>query len=496
MDEHAAPVHADPEHAGDAHAAPERTAPGRPGRRAVVRALAAVLVALAAAALAWWRLGPVTRATTWAEDGGVFLREQLAYGAGGTLLRPYAGYVHLVPRLLVDLAVHRPVEQYALTLSASACAVVGVVAASIFLLSRDVVRPWPFRLVLAAVPVVLPLAPVEISGNVANLHSYAMALVPWLFSYRARTWWGAGVVAVLTLAATLTELQTVLFLPLLALAWWPARDVTGRRVVPGARDRLLALPVTVAAVLGCSLQVLAALTTERLSRPGTPSVGDVVRGYMLLPFGGLWDRDVAAVGAAVARHGWWVVLLPAAGIAVAVLAAVLVTGWRTRWTLVALLLGSAGVWAAALVANRSANGRWGSIAGPALAAIGPNRYAAAAGMLLLSAVVVAAAALAGDRWNRQGEGDPTGSRRRRPTRTGGAVRVLRVGLGWCLVALVVTTAVANAAPARTNRSDGPEWAPQVASSVGVCRADPAAVLEVRTAPWSAQVPCALVLRNR
>ncbi len=76
--------------------------------------------------------------------------------------------------------------------------------------------------------------------------------------------------------------------------------------------------------------------------------------------------------------------------------------------LVALVLGSAGVWTAALVANRSANGRWGSITGPALAAIGPNRYAAAAGMLLLSAVVVAAAALAGDRWAPTGEGDPTG----------------------------------------------------------------------------------------
>ncbi len=160
------------------------------------------------------------------------------------------------------------------------------------------------------------------------------------------------------------------------------------------------------------------------------------------------------------------------------------------------MLGSAGVWTAALVANRSANGRWGSVTGAALAAIGPNRYAAAAGMLLLSAVVVAAAALAGDRWAPRHGGDPTGRRRRRTTRTGGAVRVLRVGLGWCLVALVVTTAVANAAPARTNRSDGPEWAPQVASSVGVCRADPAAVLEVRTAPWSAQVPCALVVRDR
>ncbi len=89
----------------DEHDGPARTASRR--RRAVVQALAAVLVALAAAALAWWRLGPVTRATTWAEDGGIFLREQLAYGAGDTLLRPYAGYLHLVPRLLVDLAVHR-----------------------------------------------------------------------------------------------------------------------------------------------------------------------------------------------------------------------------------------------------------------------------------------------------------------------------------------------------------------------------------------------------
>ncbi|WIE74617.1 hypothetical protein [Curtobacterium sp. MCSS17_007] len=443
-----------------------------------------------AAGTAWWRLGPVARGTAWAEDGGLFLRERLAHGVDGTLLRAYAGYLHLVPRLVVDVAVHRPVEQYALTVSAASCVVVGVVAATVFLLSRDVLPGRPLRLLLAAVPVLLPLAPVEISGNAANLHWYALVLVPWLFAHRARSWWGATVIAAFALAATLTELQTVVFLPLLVLAWWPTAPAAPARPTGPARRvrrpaRLRALPVTVAALAGGTAQVATALTTERASERGHPAVADVVVGYLFQPVAGLWDRRVAPVGAAVAAHGGWVLVVPALAVLAVLVVAFLVAPWRARSLLVALAGGSVSVWTGALLANVSADGRWSTLDATGLAAVGPSRYAAAAGMLLLSALVLAAALLV-DR----------GAARVPGARPGGVVHVLRSAVGWCVVALVVATNVANAAPGASTRSDGPVWAPQVRDAVPECRADPTRVLEVRTAPWSAQVPCALVLRDR
>lgn len=478
----------------------------RPARRVLrllrTEALLALVVLVGAVATTWWRLGPVARGTVWAEDGGVFLRERLASGVDGTLLRPYAGYLHLVPRLVVDLAVHRPVEQYALTVTAACCVVVGVVATAVFLLSRDVVpRRW-LRVLLAAVPVVLPMAPVEIAGNAANLHWYALVLVPWLFAHRARSWPGAAVVAVLALAATLTELQSVVFLPLLVLAWQPIgpggpSSPDGGVRSSGVATRLRALPVTVAAVVGCTAQVVAALTTERASQRGHPSAADVVAGYLLQPVAGLWDRRVAPVGAAVAEHGGWVLVVPALAVLVVLVLAFLVAPWRARALLVAFAGGSVAVWTGALLANLSANGRWGTLDVAGLAAVGPSRYAAAAGMLLLSAVVLAAALLV-ERGTGQGRGTSQGrgTARSRGTRWGGTARVLRSALGWCVVALVVATSVTNAAPGASTRSDGPEWAPQVRDAEPACRTDPTRVLEVRTAPWSAQVPCALVLRDR
>ncbi len=451
--------------------------------RAAALLLGAVLVGLGAAALAWYRLGPIARGTAWAEDGGLFLRERLQYGVDGTLLRPYAGYLHLLPRLVVDLAVHRPIEQYALTVSASSCAIVGVVAGAVFLLARDLVPAWPLRLVLAAVPVVFPLAPFEISGTAANLHWYMLVLAPWLFAYRARTWAGSAVVAVLALFAVLTELQTVVFVPLLLLAWLPFRSADAR--LQGLR----ALPVTVVALAAGAAQVTVSLTTPRASRPGDPTLADVTHGYLLQPVAAMADRDIAAVGRLVAASGWWVLLVPAAAVAVLLVVALVVAAWRARVLIVALAGGSAVVWTAALVANASANAGWGTLDGAGLGALVPTRYAAASGMLLLSAVVLAAAVLADRRsWSRPVDAFAG--------RTGGAVRVTGAAVGWCVVAVVVAAAVANVAPGPSQRADGPLWAPQVASSVAGCRADPDASVSVKTAPWGAQVPCTLVLLDR
>lgn len=463
-------------------------------RSALAAVSAVVLVGVLAAVSAWVRLGPVARGTVWAEDGGLFLREHLALGPVASLFHPYAGYLHLVPRLVVDLALLFPVADYALVVSATSCLLAGAVCAAVFVLARDVVPSWPLRLVLAVVPVALPTAPWEVSGNAANLHTFALFLAPWVLAHRSRTWWGAGALGVVTVLVLATEAQAVLFLPLLVLAWLPA---PASAPVPGPRGgrRFLALPVTVAAVAAATAQVVTAFTTPRASAPGHPAASDVVAGWLLQTVGGLWDADLGAVAGAVVDHGWWVLAVPSVLVVVVVLlgcAVALRTGrGRAAVVALALALGAAVVWTAALLANRSADGRWSQVAPAALLTATPSRYAAAAGMLLTAAVVVAAAVLV-DRVV-----TPGGSGRRvavRASRPGGAAHLVGAAVGWCVVAVLVTTWVVNA-PGSAQRSTGPEWQPQFRDAVATCRADPTAVLDIRTQPWGAAVPCALVLRD-
>ncbi|MGU3410093.1 hypothetical protein ACLBWP_08305 [Microbacterium sp. M1A1_1b] len=443
--------------------------------RTLSTAIAALVVAVCAAGVAWYRLGPLTRATVWAEDGGPFFRDRVAYGAGESLFHPYAGYLHLLPRLVVDVGFVRPIEQYAVTVAATCCVVVGIVAGSVFVLARDLVPAWPLRLVLAAVPVLVPVVPYEISGNAANLHWFMLVLVPWLVSARVRTWWSSAVVALLAAAAVLTEPQTLLFLPLLAVAWWR----------PTTAERLRALPVTIVVVAAGTLQVVTALTTYRPSHPGDPTVRDVVRGYLLQPVAGAWTRGVGSVADAVGRHGWVVLAVPVAVVAVLVVAALVVGTWRARIQVLALAGGSVAVWTAGLVANVTANGGWGERAVAEFVGAEPSRYGAASAVLLTSAVVLAAAVLADARtWSL-----------RRPASRRGVVAGLAGGTAaWVAIAVVVAAAVTNVAPGVTQRSDGPAWAPQVQAGVTACRADPSGSVEVRTAPWRTAVPCALVLR--
>ena len=470
----------------------------RRGRETALAAtVTALLVGALAAATAWLRLGPVARGTVWAEDGGVFLREHLALGPVASLVHPYAGYLHLVPRLVVDLALSFPVADYALVVSATSCLLAGAVCAAVFLLARDVVPSWPLRLVLAVVPVVLPTAPWEVSGNAANLHTFALFLTPWLLAYRSRTWWGAAGLAVVTVLALGTEVQAVLFLPLLALAWLPTRTPSPSGPLAGVQPhRLVPLPVTLAALATGTAQVVTALTTTRVARPGDPTAADVVAGWLLQTVGGLWDADLTAVAGTVLDHGWWVLVVPAVLVLVVVLLGSVVAlrsgRWRAAVLAVSLLVGAGVVWTAALLANRSADGRWSTAPPAALVTATPSRYAAAAGMLLTAAVVVAAAVLV-ERVVTSGR-----SGRRvvgRASRPGGAAHVVRSAVGWCVVAVLVTTWVANASTV-TRRDAGPEWQPQFRDAVATCRADPRAVLDVRTAPWTAVVPCSLVLRDR
>ncbi|OII13306.1 hypothetical protein [Curtobacterium sp. MCBA15_008] len=365
-------------------------------------------------------------------------------------------------------------------LSCGACIVVGVLAGVVFVCARDVVPAWPFRVLLALLPALLPLAPYEISGNAANLHWFALAATPWLFAYRPRSWWDSGAVAVVTASVVLSELLTVLFLPLLLLAWFPVRPSAADAPGRGGAARARVVPVTVVALAGGAAQVVTALTDRRTSVPGSPSFPDVVAGWVLQPFAALWNPDVGVAVRTVVAHGWAVVLVPAVLLVAVLVAGVVVGDRRARWIIVAFAAASGAVWWAALLANGGAAQAWADpVVG--LAAVPPLRYAAASGLLVLTAAVVAASVLVAA----PGRVDVH--------RPGGAARLLASAAGWCVVAVVVVATVGNVAPGPTRRNDGPVWATQIPAAVAACEGDPARTVEVRKAPWTAQVPCVKLL---
>jgi hypothetical protein len=437
-------------------------------------AVGAAVTGLVVTVVVWARLSPLSRDTVWGEDSEYFLQQRLVDGPLRTIWRPYAGYEQVVPRLVTDLAVVvQPIERYAVVVTALCCLVTGLIGAAVVVLARDVVPQWPLRVLLGVVPAIVPTAPIEIAGNMANLHWYLLFLAPWVFRAAPRTRWGSGVLTVIALLVTGSEIQTAVFLPLLVVAV---------RRADGARGRRRVVPVAAAGVLGVVVQVVALVTHPRPATNTAPvgSPLDVIEGYLAQPFGGSWSADVHRVALAVTAHGWAVLVVPALVLLAALVLAAVVGPRSTALMIGVLAVGSVVVWVAAVVFNPQTSMLWSRLTDAELVANDPFRYAAAASMFLLAAVVVAASALVGA--------------------VRGAPRLRRLALpvlGWVLVAAVVASGVGNAAGVVSRRSTGPSWSAGVRAARSVCDADRSASVFIKGAPgspeWGASVPCRVVL---
>jgi hypothetical protein len=257
----------------------------------------APLVLLSAAVLSWGRIPGDARATVWAEDGGRFLPARAADGFWATLLAPYDGYLHLWARGIVGIASTAfPLELYAPVVAALCCLVVGGVAALVLVCSSSVTTWLPARLALAAVTVLLPVAPVEVLGNAANLHWYLLWGSFWIVIHSPRTWRSSGILAVIGLTFALTEILTVLLAPLVLWRFLHARS----------------WPVRIAYAVGLLAQGATTLADTRVFRDPSSLASDAI-GYVAVVVPSIYLPTDDMLGALVSRTGWWiglVLLLP------------------------------------------------------------------------------------------------------------------------------------------------------------------------------------------
>lgn len=411
--------------------------------------------------IAWLRLPEVARGTVWAEDGEIFLRETVTIGPLMSIGEPYAGYLHTIPRLISGISyVTAPLESYAVLVSFLSCAVVAGISVAVFRLSAALVDSRAIRLMLAMIPVFVPVGPLEALGNIANLHWYLLWLVPWLLIHRPAGWAGRGLLFVVTLAAATTEIISGIFLP---LALWQAF----RRKNYWAPAGLVA---------GLFFQFLATATKPRYaSMPQVDAIEplSVFYGFGLQAVTSLWVTDPRSVASNIVNFGAFALIVPVL-MMVGLLFYVLLFG-SLEWKITAAYaFGAAAVcWTAAVVLNVSPEFDFANFTKDDWhSRFTFFRYAAAPSMFLL-VLVPAAWAVAVER---------SGT-------AAGKVSLLPPAL--MLVFLLV-----NYFPELPIRQSGPVWDAAVAVAKEQCAADPGlqeAGIPLAPANYYAVLPCDVIM---
>lgn len=411
--------------------------------------IAGVLFILGAAA-SWWRLSPMTRGTVWAEDGTRFYAEIERYGFWGSLGRSYAGYLQVGPRLLTWFATRFSTEHYAVAMTLGCCLAVGVVTAVVFLCSASVTRSLPAQIVVAAATFAVPAAGVEVLGNAANIHSYLLWMTPWVLLARPRRAATVIALSVLVLLASLSEIQTVYFVPLILFRWRHRRSWC----------------VFGALAVGLVAQLRATLIAPRPSSPyGRPSLVDIEWGYVVNVVGSLGFGRPHHV-AHLVTSGYGVLLQLLLVVPVAAFLVLLRWGERQEWIWgIVALVGTVVTWTGSVVLNPTPLLEYTSYSARAWSDFDFVRYCVTSSMLLLSLIALAAGVLL--------------------RRIAWTARVVGVGLVAAMAAAVV---IGWHVPSQ--RELGPAWAAQIRRDAAPCAAGRQSVM-VKLAPmrWATSVAC-------
>ena len=339
---------------------------------------AAAAVFVVALAFQVARIPALEHDVVWAEDGAIFLLGALQDPAG-SILAPYAGYQHLLPRLLAGAVVAlAPLASYAAVVFWASAIVAALVCAATIPLARWAV-PWlPARMALGVVPVVVPLIAPEIIGNLADLHTFMLWLGVWIALSMPTSRLESWLVAVAAFVAAMTEVQLLLMLPVLLL-----------RI--HLRRRLL-WPVIGGFLLGLGGQALSWLLAPRGGYDGVPiGIPDVVVGWLSNVVMPTLQPTEQGIRQAFAAQGPLAAAPILAVFTIAALVVIIWGSWHARIAGAVVLLASASSFGGSLLASPIEQFQYASFRGDDwLTAIVDLRYGGAAGMLLAAIVPIAA----------------------------------------------------------------------------------------------------------
>ncbi|WP_020523192.1 hypothetical protein [Catelliglobosispora koreensis] len=216
---------------------------GQPG--GTRRPALALLAVVAAAGVSLLRqTGAGALDTVYAEDGAVFLAASYNSPEAGNFFSPYAGYLHLGPRLITALVSLFPVAWAAWALAVSAAVVTGLLSVLVFFASSRLAS-LPARLLVSAVVVFVPVGQDELPNSIANLHWPALYALFWVLVWKPRSRWASVVAAGSVLLIAMSDLLVLVFVPLALWLWWRRRNGQSLSVLLALGTGLVAQALTV-----------------------------------------------------------------------------------------------------------------------------------------------------------------------------------------------------------------------------------------------------------
>lgn len=397
------------------------------------------------AALGFLLLTPAGRARLdhlWAEDGARFMVDAVTLPTFSTLVDPYGGYLHTLPRLVAELVALLPLEWAAAGFAVAAAVLRAVVALIAFAASGAYLRSVPVRVALAALVVVLPAGNSEPLNNMTNLHWFLLYGAFWALLWRNAP--RVPVVVFVFLAALSSPLLFVLA-PIALL-----RLFVPRKEVP------------IAFLAGALVQAVVMALAER-----TPYSNDVVDPVQVALASVLRVPVVAFTGSEqVARiypeHGNLPLLAALALSAVPIVAGL---WWAARPGRLLVLLGMT---YSVLVIVVSLTANWAAVLQvqhPEVVMAG-QRYSIAPCLFLFTAIAVGLDTVTG-RWRR-----------------------LAVVVGRSVIGFVVIASISQHLREPTPVLDGIPWGDSVTQARSQCATgSPAARLDHEPTAWFFELPC-------
>lgn len=426
-------------------------------RRAWARRVTYGVMLVTGTALLFFRVAEGARNVVWAEDGAVFLEQTFSGRFVENLFTPYAGYMHLYPRLAGEIVSHVfPTASLGVGMNiAGAFAWAGVaLTAFVFTSSRLTVFA---RFALWALVLLLPIGSWETATNVANSHWFLMFGVFVVLATRSdslgRIVFGSAVVAV----GVMSDPLNLIFVPLVVV-----RLVT----VPGWRNRIPGL-VYVASML---VQIALVASTSRQVGAKTPELEAYGSTYSLRVvvntlLGPTWGQDVYE---SVTR----LPLIIGGLVVVVALAGLLALRWRQSGLGIAALFFSITFF---VMVNRLT---WKSIEVPAPDEIiaWAGRYSVLPSLLLYLAIIVLLDQLLRLRGRR--------------------ARILGTVVALIVVGGLASSGISNFQHERSIVAGAPDMQIEAEHAETACAFDPSAIVElhIAPAPWVIRTPCS-ALRN-
>jgi hypothetical protein len=233
-------------------------------RRAI--AVPAGLVACLALLLLVVQRQPGVPATdsVFAEDAKVFLQAVWVGDALEAIIEPYAGYLHLVPRLIALLVGPLPPVAAAAALTWLSSAVLVLLSAFVVWVARERLPSLGVRIALGACVPLLPVAIVEGLHSATNLHWFLLYGCFWALVAPATSRARAVAQGVVACAAVLSDPLAALFIPLLLIQVKRGRAGIG---------------IAVAFCVATLLQAFAVLSDERTAN-ASPQPLELARAFV------------------------------------------------------------------------------------------------------------------------------------------------------------------------------------------------------------------------